>query len=159
MNQFEQLLAENEDVIVVEKHFKSKALGLCKGNKIGLSKKLVTIAEKSCVYAEELGHYYTTVGNITDKSKIQNKKQERVARSVAFEKLCSVKKIVNAVKHGANDRYEVAEYLTITDEFFNEAIEYHRLKNGIFCECDGIILYFEPNFGILKIKKGYDIDG
>ena len=150
MNQFEKLLSETEDIIVVEKYFKSKALGLCKGNKIGLSKKLVTIAEKSCVYAEELGHYYTTVGDITDKSKIQNRKQERIARAVAFEKLCNIKKIVEAIKHGANDRYEVAEYLTITDKFFDEAIEYHRQKNGMYCESDRIVLYFEPNFGILR---------
>lgn len=150
MNQFEQLLAENESIILVEKHFKSKALGLCKGNKIGLSNKLTTVAEKACVYAEELGHYYTTVGDITDKSKIQNRKQEQVARAVAFEKLCSIKKIVSAIKNGANDRYEVAEYLTITDNFFDEAIEYHRHKYGMLCECDGIILYFEPNFGVLR---------
>lgn len=150
MNQFEKLLAENENIIVVEKHFKSKALGLCKGNKIGLSKKLVTVAEKSCVYAEELGHYYTTVGDITDKSKIQNRKQERVARSIAFEKLCSIKKIVRAIKGGARDRYEVAEYLCITDNFFEDAIEYHRQKSGLYCECDGILLYFEPNFGIMR---------
>lgn len=150
MNQFEKLLAENENIIIVEKHFKSKALGLCKGNKIGLSTKLVTVAEKSCVYAEELGHYYTTVGDIIDKSKIQNRKQEIVARAVAFERLCSIRKIVEAIKHGANDRYEVANYLSITDKFFDDAIIYHRQKNGMYCECDGIFLYFEPNFGVLR---------
>ncbi|WP_143314951.1 hypothetical protein [Clostridium sp. HBUAS56017] len=152
MNQFEQLLAESEkeNIIVIEKNFKSKAKGLCKGNKIGLSKKLTTTAEKSCVYAEELGHYYTTIGNIIDKSIIKNRKQERVARSIAIEKLCSIEKMVEAIKNGAIDRYEVAEYLTITDKFFDEAIQYHRQKNGILCECNGIMLYFEPNFGVLR---------
>ena len=153
MNRFEELLAESEEgnIIVVEKHFKSKALGLCKGNKIGLSKKLTTTAEKACIYAEEYhGHYKTTIGNILDLEDIQNAKQENIAHAKAIERLCSIKQIVSAIKAGAQNRYEVAEYLTVTDKFFEEAIEYHRRKNGIMCECDGLLLYFEPTFGILK---------
>lgn len=152
MNQFEQLLAESEkdNIIVIEKHFKSKAKGLCKGNKIGLSKTLTTIAEKSCIFAEELGHYYTTVGDITDKSKIENRKQEYIARSIAIEKLCSLEKIVEAVKNGANDRYEVAEYLNITDNFFDEAIDYYTCKQGLYCECNDMLVYFKPSFGIFR---------
>lgn len=153
MNRFEELLAESEqdNIIVVEKHFKSKALGLCKGNKIGLSKKLTTIAEKACIYAEEYhGHFKTTVGNILDLNDIKNAKQEYIAHARAIERLCSLKQIVSAVKKGANDRYEVAEYLTITDNFFDEAIEYHRRKNGVMCKCDDVWIYFEPGFGILR---------
>ena len=54
MNRFEELVADSEkdNIILVEKHFKSKALGLCKGNKIGLSKTLTTTAEKACIFAE-----------------------------------------------------------------------------------------------------------
>jgi hypothetical protein len=151
LNQFEQLLAESEkdNIIVIEKHFKSKANGLCKGNRIGLSKKLTTIAEKSCIYAEELGHFYTTVGDITDKSKIENRKQESLARAVAYQKLCSIPMIVAAYKNGINDRYELTEYLNITDKFFDEAIEYYRIKLGMYYHYSGMLVYFEPTFGIL----------
>lgn len=152
MNKFEELLAESEkdNIVVVEKYFKSKALGLCNGNKIGLSKKLTTIAEKACIYAEEYhGHYRMTVGNITDLKNIRNAKQENIAHAKAIERLCSVKQIVSAIKNGVNDRYELAEYLTITDTFFDEAIEYHKKKHGIYYECDDIILYFDNGLGVI----------
>ena len=54
MDKFEKLLAENENVEVVEKHFKSSAKGLCKGNKIALNKNLST-DEKVCVFVELKG--------------------------------------------------------------------------------------------------------
>ncbi|MGN2368915.1 hypothetical protein ACTFJW_02510 [Clostridium cagae] len=153
MNRFERLLAESEkdNIIVVEKYFKSKALGLCKGNKIGLSKKLITIAEKACIYAEEYhGHFKTTVGNITDLKDIRNAKQEVMAHAKAIERLCSISHIVSAIKSGANDRYEIAEYLTITDSFFDESVQYHERKHGIYYECDDIILYFNNGLGIIR---------
>ncbi|NFA44004.1 hypothetical protein EXM65_15870 [Clostridium botulinum] len=153
MNRFEELLAESEkdNIVIVEKNFKSKALGLCKGNKIGLSKRLTTTAEKACIYAEEYhGHYKTTVGDITNLKDIRNAKQEAIAHSKAIERLCSLSHVVSAIKSGANDRYEIAEYLTITDSFFDEAIEYHKRKHGIYCECDDIILYFDNGLGVIR---------
>lgn len=153
MNKFEELLVESEqdNIIVVEKHFKSKALGLCKGNKIGLSKKLNTVAEKACIYAEEYhGHFKTTIGDITNLKDIRNAKQENIAHAKAIDRLCSISHIVAAVKAGCADRYEIAEYLTITDKFFDEAIEYHQRKHGIYYECDDIVLYFDNGLGILR---------
>lgn len=153
MNRFEELVADSEkdNIILVEKHFKSKALGLCKGNKIGLSKTLTTTAEKACIFAEEYyGHYKTSVGNILDLKDMNNLKQEYIAHAKAIEKLCSLKQIVEAIKSGANDRYEIAEYLTVTDKFFDEAINYRRQKNGLVCKYEGLWIYFEPSFGILR---------
>ncbi len=43
--------------------------------------------EKSCILAEELGHHYTTVGNILDQSSVSNRKQELRARMWAYNKL------------------------------------------------------------------------
>ena len=81
---------------------------------------------------------------------MNNLKQEYIAHAKAIEKLCSLKQIVEAIKNGANDRYEIAEYLTVTDKFFDEAISYHRQKNGLVCKCEGLWIYFEPSFGILR---------
>ena len=153
MNKFEELLSESEkdNIQVIEKNFKSRALGLCKGNKIGLSKKLTTVAEKACVYAEEYhGHYKTTVGNITDLKDIRNLKQENLAHAKAIERLCSISHIIAAIKAGANDRYEIAEYLSITDNFFDEAIEYHKRKHGLYYDSDDVTLYFTNGLGVLR---------
>ena len=85
---YEHLLieADNLRIDVIEKDFHSDAKGLCKGSRIGINKKIRTTVEKACILAEELGHYYTTVGNILDQNKIENIKQERIARLWAYDK-------------------------------------------------------------------------
>lgn len=57
--------------------------------------------------------------------------------------------IVEAYRNGISDRYELVEYLNITDRFLDEAIEYYRGKYGLYTQCDGVIVKFEPTFGIL----------
>ena len=59
-------------------------------------------------------------------------------------------KNIEAVKAGSKDKYEIADYLNVTDDFFDKAIQYHRLKHGINCICQGVFIYFEPTFGILE---------
>lgn len=65
MNSFERLLehTDTQHIRVLEKQFKSNAKGLIKGNKIAIRQDIPTV-ERASVLAEELGHYYTTVGNI-----------------------------------------------------------------------------------------------
>ena len=66
---------------------KAKALqnhdGLLKGKRIAIRKDIETQAEKSCVLAEEIGHYVTSTGNILDQAKVGNRKQEYRARLYA----------------------------------------------------------------------------
>lgn len=144
MNCYEELIDEcyKENVIVIEKAFKSRAKGLWKNNKIGISSKLCTIKEKHCILAEEYGHYKTTSGNITNLSDIRNLKQENKARAFAIEKLCSLDNIINTIKKGATNRYEIAEMLNITEEFFDDAISYYTCKIKLYIK-DNIILYFD----------------
>lgn len=153
MDCYELLLDECEqnNITVVEKKFKSKAKGLWKNGKIGISLRLSTTAEKNCILAEEYGHHKTTVGNITNLKDIRNLKQENRARAVAIEKLCSLEKIVAAYKNGSINSYEIAETLNVTHEFFDDAIEYHKNKHGLYCSINDVTVQFEPNFGILDI--------
>lgn len=148
---YENLLieSENENITVIEKNFKSKAKGLCKGNRIGISIKLSTDKEKKCILAEELGHYYTTSGNILDQTKIKNRKQELRARKWAYDKLIGLTRIIDAYKNGMRDRYELSEYLNVTEDFLEESILYYKNKYGLYYEIDNYILVFEP-FGILE---------
>ena len=64
MCKYEELVqyAGTIGLTVIEKNFKSNAKGLCKGKKIGIRKNM-SDAEKACVLAEEIGHYYTTAGD------------------------------------------------------------------------------------------------
>lgn len=144
MDKFEKLLSENENVKVIEKHFKSSAKGLCKGNKIALSKKLDTTAEKVCVFAEELGHNRLTTGNILNQNKISNKKQELLARRWSYEKLIGLSGLVQAYKDHVQGLYNLADYFEVTPDFFQEAIDYYKIKYGPYKEIDTYILIFEP---------------
>ncbi len=74
----EEILAEAEkEGISVYKRDIGALKGLCVDENIVLSSSIETFSEMACVLAEELGHYYTTVGNILDQSKAENRKQER----------------------------------------------------------------------------------
>lgn len=145
MNSYEQLVNECTDVSVIEKHFKSNAKGLCKGGKIGISKDIPTISEKACILAEELGHHYTTVGNILDQSKIANRKQERIARLWAYKKMITLEKLTDARRCGCRNRFEIAEHLEVTEEFLQAAVDSYKSIYGVGYHQHGdYLICFEP---------------
>ena len=123
--------AEDQGLRVVEKDFKSKRLnGLCKGKIIGIKRELPTVAKK-CVLAEEMGHVYTTYGNILDQRNANNMKQEYRAKVWAYEKLVPIENIRFALMDGYNQYYDMADYLDVSIEFLIEAVEYYRSKGLI----------------------------
>lgn len=152
MNAYEQLLSSSgENIIVVEKNFKSQAKGLCKGNKIGISKAISTSTEKACILAEELGHHYTTVGNILGQSSVSNRKQELRARMWAYNKLIGLMGIIKSYEHGCQSYHEMAEYLDVTEEFLRDALKRYHQKYGVCTTVDNYIIYFEP-LGVVKMN-------
>lgn len=110
----------------------------------------MTSTEKACVLAEELGHHYTTVGNILDQSKAENRKQERRARLWAYQKAFDLIDLVSAYKHGCRNRYEIAEYLEVTESFLQEALDTYKEKYGPYTKVDRYVVYFEP-LGVLEL--------
>lgn len=108
--------------------------------------------EKSCILAEELGHHYTTVGNILDQSSVSNRKQELRARMWAYNKLIGLLGIVKSYEHGCRSLYDMAEYLEVTEEFLKDALERYRQKYGMYTVVDNYIIYFEPGLGIVKMN-------
>lgn len=153
MNSYEQLLfSSGEDITVIEKKFKSKAKGLCKGNKIGISKEIPTLSEKACVLAEELGHHYTTVGNILDQSSASNRKQELRARMWGYDKLIGLTGILKCYKRGCRNISEMADFLEVTEEFLNEALEAYRKKYGESVTIGDYTICFEPCLAVLKMN-------
>ena len=82
---YEQLLtAADQEGLAVKEHPLADHDGLLSGNRIAIRKDIETQAEKSCVLAEELGHHYTTSGNILDQKNIMNRKQEYRARLYGY---------------------------------------------------------------------------
>ena len=151
---YENLLNEaaDTDIYVIENaDFKSKAEGLINGDVIGINKNVRLNKKRTCVWAEELGHYHTTTGNILNQSSTMNRKQEYRARIWAYDKLIGLNGIVNAYRKGCHSQYEIAEYLDITEEFFVEAIQHYKNKYGIFTRIDNYVIYFEPTLIVLEL--------
>ncbi len=123
--------------------------GRIKGNKIAIRKNLST-KEKGCVLAEELGHYYTTVGNILEQSDSYNRKQELYARLWAYDKLIGLRGIIKAFEYGRKDILEIADFLDVTEEFLTDALDSYKNKYGISAEYGKYIVSFIP---ILDVKS------
>lgn len=107
--------------------------------------------EKSCVLAEELGHHHTSVGDILDMTDIGNRKQERQARLWGYDKLIGLGRLISAYEHGCHDRFELAEYLEVTDEYLHECIECYRDKYGPCVTVGDYYIMFIPNLQVGKI--------
>lgn len=142
--------ANAEGISVKERPFKTYD-GRLKGKDIYLRKDMNT-TEKTCVLAEELGHHYTTVGNILDMESIQNRKQERQARLHGYNRLIGLAGLIEAYEHGCRNRYEIAEFLEVTDKFLEDCINCYRDKYGIGTAVDNYYIAFIPHLMVGKIK-------
>lgn len=140
----------SEGIEIVNMNFRGNLKGLYADNTIAIDRKIITNAEKCCVLAEELGHHFTSIGDILDSKDLINIKQEKQARNWAYEKLVSITGIIDAFNAGTKNKYEMAEYLDVTEEFLEKSIIHYKEKHGIFLEIDEYIIYFEPYFGVMK---------
>lgn len=148
---YEELIieAERQNIEVYEVNFPTKIKGLYSDNVIAINKKLSS-KEKVCIIAEEIGHYYKTYGDILDQSHVVNRKEERKARIWAYKRLVGINDLINAYKAGVRNRYELAEYLNVTESFIEEVITYYKQAYGSYMNIDNYVVYFEP-LGILEV--------
>lgn len=151
MNTYEYLLTEAEDEGLIVKELPLRGYdGLIKENRIAISKAL-TQTEKYCVLAEELGHHYTTVGNILDQSNTSNRKQELRARLWAYNKNIGLQGIIKAYEKNLTNLDDVADFLEVTPEFLQDALKCYRSKYSPYIELDNYIIIFEPYLSVVKI--------
>jgi Zn-dependent peptidase ImmA (M78 family) len=148
---FEDLLedAHKECVEVVSIPLKGKLKGLYYDKTIAINKNTKSTAEKTCVLAEELGHYYTTAGNILDQKISTNRKLERRALAWAFRRLVPLDKLIEAFEAGIRSRHELAEYLQVTEKFLDAALKYYKEKHGFHYRIGEYWICFEP-LGIIE---------
>lgn len=150
---YEELLIKNNDLNIQEIDLSEvRGLkGLYFNGNIGIHNAL-SDKEKACVLAEELGHHYTTVGDILDQESVSNRKQEQHARLWAYNEQIGLIGIIKSFEHGCQSKYEMAEYLDVTEEFLEDAIKKYRQKYGMFTTLDNYVIYFEPCLGVVKMK-------
>ncbi len=148
---YEQLLtvADRDGLLVKEQPLQVHD-GLISGKRIAIRKGIQTQTEKSCVLAEEIGHYRTSTGDILDQSKTENRKQELHARIWAYNELIGLKGIIRCYEHRCHSFSEMAEHLDVTEEFLSDALKYYRKKFGLCTVLDNYIIYFEPALSVMK---------
>lgn len=110
-----------------------------------------TQSEVCCVLAEELGHYHTSCGDLLscDTDKVIIQKQENKARRWAHERLVSLDQIIKAYNAGARNRFELSQYIAVTEKFLDECIDYYKIKYGLYKALGAHIIYFDP-LGVFK---------
>lgn len=142
---YETLLdeAQQEYIDVYEFPFRGRIQGLYWDKTIGICRD-VTSAEKACILAEELGHYYTSIGDILNQDKLMNRKQENRARRWGYEKLVPLEKFISAFEAGVQNRLDLTEYLDVTEKFLLAVLKHYQEKHGKYRRVGNYIIVFEP---------------
>ncbi len=157
MTKYEELLetALQENVTVYENYDLSdtRLKGLYCDGVVALNRKIVTQAEKSCILAEELGHHYTSAGDILVQTDIGNQKQELRARLWAYNKKIGIQGILNAYKARRTSPEEMAEFLEVTPKFLQDALDCYRQKFSPYVKIDNYIVFFEPCLAVMEVIK------
>lgn len=135
-------LAEKNNIEIVEMQLAGNLKGLYADRVIALKKGL-SEKEKNCMLAEELGHHFTTHGNILDQTDVSNRKQELKARAWGIQTLANLDLLIKGYFNTYNAS-ELAEYLNITDEYLADCINYYTAKYGNVFKYKDYIVQLTP---------------
>ena len=150
--QYEQLLsaADREGLIVREKDLIDND-GRIKNNRVAIRKDMTTV-QKACTLAEELGHYFTNYGDILDQDDVINRKQEAKARLWSYNELVGLDGLVRAFEHGCRNRYEIADFLGVTEEFLQDAVErWSQIYGTSWIRTGQHMISFNRGISVVKI--------
>lgn len=149
---YEELLIKSEqDGLTVKEKPLSSSDGRIYGKRIAIRKDMETTTEKSCTLAEEIGHYFTTSGNILNQTNVNNRKQEYRARLYGYNLKIGLLGFVRAYEAGCRNLFEMAEYLDVTEEYLKDAIKCYTAKYGKCIAVDNYAVCFEPWLAVAKI--------
>lgn len=141
---YEELLIEADKLGVIVKEANLKTVdGKCYGNRIAIEASL-SECEKAYILAEELSHYQLTVGNISDQTILNNRKQELLARRNCYEKLITPECIIKAIHSGVDNIHDLAENLSTSTDFLIQTIDHYKRKYGVYYVGTTHLLIFEP---------------
>lgn len=145
---YEALMLQYPQLTIKEVSMPKGLAGLYMDNVIYLDKHRSKY-EKHCILAEEIGHYETTFGDITDLKKVSNWKLELVARRWGYEKIVSLDKLIECYERGYRTAEEVCSHLEITVEYLKISLDHYFSKYGLTLTYRGYEMFFNP----LSIQK------
>ncbi len=106
----------------------------------------LTRPEKTCVAYHEAGHRHTI---LCDCSKSKN---EYRANKWAARKLVPIDRLLSALKAGATNIYEAADFLQITEEFLQTTLLIYCNRYGLWKIIDDWVISFQPNLMAYNYK-------
>lgn len=145
---YEVLMLQYPQLTIKEVTLPKGLAGINFGNEIHLDKRRSKY-ERHGVLAEEIGHYETTYGDITNLNNIQNWKLELVARRWGYEKIVSLDKLINCHRKGCKTLEEICTDLEITAEYLQISLEHYLSRYGLSVSHREYEIFFDPLF-ILK---------
>lgn len=139
----------NNNIQLIDYNFESDNIrAISSNNLIALNSKIKDTKEKICVLVEEIAHIKLNVGDISE-----NSKEELKARAVAYDYLIGLDGIINSYNYGCTNKYEMAEFLDVTEEFLKEAINWYRSKYGTSILFKDYLITFIPTLSVTPIKQ------
>lgn len=146
---YESLASEYDNVVYIYER-KQINNGYYSDDVISIKQSL-SDKEKKCILAEELGHHFTSAGIIIDLKNIRNVKQEHKARRWAVNKLVPLQAFIEAFEARRLNKFDLLEDLGITEEFFDDSIQYYRAQFGTFVKRDNYIITLDPTVAVIKL--------
>ena len=92
--------------------------------------------------AEELGHYETSVGDLSILDTIEKKQKEKRARQYGYRYLVSLDELITCYKLGLTEYWEIAEFLEITPKYLWSSINYYKDAHGLIFDHKGCRFVF-----------------
>lgn len=127
-------IATRENISIEDFKMKNKAIieRIDKEYYIGLNySKIESITEEKELLAEELGHYYCNAFYNSSSSLSTVSKKEYRANKWKCTILVSVKDLKEAFKKGLRNIYEVADYLSLSEDTVAFAYNYYKENSYI----------------------------
>lgn len=151
INKFEKMAVRITDIPINIEDIPVKSEGLYLGDEILIDNKL-SYKKSVEVLAEEIGHHFTSTGNILNYKDMNNMKQEIKARRFGYELVMSLDDIIEMWRLGLHNLYEFAEHLEVTQSYVKEAIDHYKMKYGLSTLYREYLIIFEP-LQVYEYKK------
>lgn len=102
--------------------------------------------------AEEIGHYETTVGDISGQDGLNERRQELQARRYGYMLLVDLDSLIACYKNEIKTPWELADFFECNVSYIWKAIDAYRLKYGESFDYKGYRFSLNGGFNMEKIK-------
>jgi len=110
----------------------------------------LTLAERTCVTYHEAGHHCTM------QEPGQASRNESRADRWAAKRLVPVQSLIDALKNGCRNLYDVAEHIGVSENFLYKTLDIYRMLHGEYYETGEWVIAFRPTLFVLnRISEQY----